>query len=113
EMKQSNKPTIQILSQARNVNLCDFDNTGYYPEEEDTFVTPAQAQLHFAEKVIYLIYRNKTTEVPISTDSRSLIEVVKELFESKRIFDEFKYDDETLEEAEGFYTEEISNENIF
>ncbi|CAG8514455.1 27612_t:CDS:2 [Gigaspora margarita] len=35
----SNAPAIQILSQARNVNLCDLDNTGYYPEREDAFVT--------------------------------------------------------------------------
>ncbi|CAG8844843.1 2792_t:CDS:1, partial [Gigaspora margarita] len=30
--KQSNKPTALILPQARNVNLCDLDDTSYYPE---------------------------------------------------------------------------------
>ncbi|CAG8552062.1 45414_t:CDS:2 [Gigaspora margarita] len=58
-------------------------------------------------------YRNKTTKVPILTNSRSPIEVVKELSESKRTFDEFEYEDKALKEAEEFYTEEISDDNIF
>ncbi|CAG8800877.1 33263_t:CDS:2, partial [Gigaspora margarita] len=35
-----NKPTVQILPQVRNVNLCDLEDTGYYPKRDDAFVTP-------------------------------------------------------------------------
>ncbi|CAG8474202.1 5821_t:CDS:2 [Gigaspora margarita] len=219
-----NEPAVQILPQARNVNLCDLDDTGYYSEGEDAFVTPmARHQLPFIVKpnlpmedietnvaqlilnewtiaarcyiciknnpivavldsgtamslmskrimnkldlkidepsttvvvtangtrkralgkiknvklaicdiliptlfqviefsedllllVIYLTYGNKTAEVPITTDSGSPIEVVEEPSESKRTFDKFEYEDEALEEAKGFFTEEISNDEIF
>ncbi|CAG8608725.1 26682_t:CDS:2 [Gigaspora margarita] len=40
ERKQVNEPIVQNLLQACNVNLCDLDDTGYYPEGEDAFVTP-------------------------------------------------------------------------
>ncbi|CAG8851461.1 2487_t:CDS:1, partial [Gigaspora margarita] len=56
---------------------------------------------------------NKTAEILISTDSGSPIEIVKESSESKRTFDEFKYKDEVLEEAEEFFTKEISDDKIF
>ncbi|CAG8656828.1 5570_t:CDS:2 [Gigaspora margarita] len=163
--KQANKPMVQILPQARNVNLCDLDDTGYYPEGEDAFVTPvarhqpystqrprrnlkksenktekmlranlpevdpiiphahdtttssgsptARARLHFTEKLMYLTYRNKTTKVPISTDSGSPIKAIEEPSESKETFDEFEYNEEALKEAEGFYTKEISDDDIF
>ncbi|CAG8814681.1 3330_t:CDS:2, partial [Gigaspora margarita] len=54
-----------------------------------------------------------TAEVLISTNSRPPVEVVKEPSESEKTFDEFEYKDEALEEAEGFYTEEISDDDIF
>ncbi|CAG8830691.1 28494_t:CDS:1 [Gigaspora margarita] len=73
----------------------------------------ARAQLHFIEKVMYLTYRNKTAEVPILTNGGSPIEVVEEPSESEGTFDEFEYEDKALEEAEGFFTEEISDDEIF
>ncbi|RIB25890.1 hypothetical protein C2G38_2241121 [Gigaspora rosea] len=54
---------------------------------------------------MYLTYENKTTEVPISTDGGSPVEVVEDPAESEGTFDEFEYEDEALEDAEGFYTE--------
>ncbi|CAG8514474.1 27613_t:CDS:2 [Gigaspora margarita] len=57
---------------------------------------------------MYLTYRNKTTEAPISTNCGSPIEVVEEPSESEETFDEFEYKDKVLEEAKGFFTEEIS-----
>ncbi|CAG8756804.1 40716_t:CDS:2 [Gigaspora margarita] len=62
---------------------------------------------------MYLTYGNKTTEVLILTNGGFPIEVVEELSESEGIFDKFKYQNKALEEAKGFYMEEIFNDDIF
>ncbi|CAG8778993.1 11869_t:CDS:1, partial [Gigaspora margarita] len=96
-------PTLfQVIESAKNLLLLGMD-----------WFVRARAQLHFAEKVMYLIYGNKTAEVLISTNSGSLVEVVEEPSKSKGAFDEFEYKEEALEEAEGFYMEEISDDDIF
>ncbi|CAG8833774.1 46210_t:CDS:1, partial [Gigaspora margarita] len=44
---------------------------------------------------------------------RFLVEVVKDPFNSEKTFNEFEYKDEALEEAEEFYTKEISDDELF
>ncbi|CAG8787067.1 22811_t:CDS:1, partial [Gigaspora margarita] len=56
--------------------------------------------MHIAEKSLYLIYKEKTRIVPISTNSSSIVEPVIKHSESKNTFDKFEYKDEVLDEAE-------------
>ncbi|RIB27548.1 hypothetical protein C2G38_2160273 [Gigaspora rosea] len=185
---QTNEPTVQVLPQACNVNLCDLDNTGYYPERENALVTlmawyqpystqrprrnikksesKAEEKLRSnssevdpviplcrstvalsepmpqfspsIEKAFYsqikpyiedietniaqltlnaamsLMLKKMMNKLALKIDELSTtIVVIEELAESKGTFNEFKYDDKALEEAKGFYTEEISDDDLF
>ncbi|CAG8680244.1 29364_t:CDS:2 [Gigaspora margarita] len=80
--------------------------------EIDWFVR-AQAQMHFAKKRLYFIYNEKTSIVPISTNSILLIEPTVKLAKSKDTFDKFKYENKALEEAKGYFTKETLEDEPF
>ncbi|CAG8720146.1 16803_t:CDS:2, partial [Gigaspora margarita] len=60
----------------------------------------AQAQMHFAEKRLYLTCGEKMSVVLISTNSGPLVESIVKHPESENTFDKFEYEDEVLDEAE-------------
>ncbi|CAG8522358.1 5962_t:CDS:2, partial [Scutellospora calospora] len=73
-----------------------------------------KARIHFDEQKLILKYQGRTIEVPISyTGNEALNQHNKENnwdVESGDTFDEFTYEDEDLDEAEGYYTLESSEE---
>ncbi|CAG8853042.1 7846_t:CDS:1, partial [Gigaspora margarita] len=55
----------------------------------------------------------KTSEVPISTDGVPPAEPVAEPPESDDMFDEFEYEDEVLDEAEGYFIEGPPEDELY
>ncbi|CAG8822099.1 32955_t:CDS:2, partial [Gigaspora margarita] len=80
---------------SHNVNLYDLDDTSYYLEGEDAFLF-----LWLGTNCI----TPKTTKKSKKSESKAKEKLRVNLLE---------YEDEALEEAEGFFTEEISDDEIF
>ncbi|CAG8575212.1 5821_t:CDS:2, partial [Dentiscutata heterogama] len=59
------------------------------------------------------MYNGKTSEIPISTDGGPPKEPAAETSISEDLFDEFVYDNEALEEAEGYFTEGTLDDELF
>ncbi|CAG8650701.1 10488_t:CDS:2 [Cetraspora pellucida] len=60
------------------------------------------AQLYINENRLYIQYNYKVTKISISCNKENLSIKLKDA-ENKDIFDEFKFEDELLEEAKGYF----------
>ncbi|CAG8737842.1 24157_t:CDS:2, partial [Cetraspora pellucida] len=71
-----------------------------------------RARLHVDESKLYVHYQDQVAEVPMSYDGECPpVEATEN--EENGTFDEFEYEDEMLNEAEGYFTSEVSDNELF
>lgn len=76
----------------------------------------ANARIHFDEQKLYLKYQGQSAEVPISHNDATFLQTPEGTDvsdEDPDTCDEFEYESEELEEKEGYYTEERSDEELY